>query len=231
MLSVLFAPLGCDSKVKAGDPCTELGEIKCIDDKTGGFCIDGKYEALSCEGATGCMTAAGNASCLHQEHKVGEPCFEEGEPECTGDKKAMIKCENNRWVKLNDCNGQLGCVANAKGAKCDLGATHAGDDCTPDNEGNAACNEEHDALLLCKDGKMIVESTCKGMHGCRQQGKTLECNSQIADLEDPCDRKYYDGKFACTPDKQMRLVCKDGKFVKEQDCACNVMIDDVTCKG
>lgn len=222
---------GCDRTVAAGDPCVELGEVKCIDAKTGGFCIDGKYEALACEGATGCMNVGTKASCVHQNYAVGEPCFEENEPECTGDGTAMIKCENSRWVKVNDCNGKLGCVANAKGAKCDLGATHAGDDCTPDNEGNASCNEEGDALLLCKDGKMMVESTCKGMHGCRQKGKTIECNSQIADLDDPCDRKFYDGKFACTPDKKMRLICKDGTFVKEQDCACNVMIDDVTCKG
>ena len=37
-------------------------------------------------------------------------------------------------------------------------------------------------------------------------------------------------KFACTPDNKARLVCKDGKFEKDQDCNCNVMIDDVTCK-
>ena len=77
---------------------------------------------------------------------------------------------------------------------------------------------------------MVVEATCKGMHGCRQMGTSIECNSQIADLDDPCDRKFYDGGFACTPDKKARLVCKDGKFEKEQDCDCNVMIKDVTCK-
>lgn len=176
------------------------------------------------------MMTAGKGSCTHQDYAVGEPCFEEGEPQCTGDGKGMIKCENNRWILLNECNGALGCVAYVKGAKCDLGAAAAGDDCTPENEGNASCTEDGSALLLCKDGKMVVESTCKGMHGCRQMGKSLECNSQIADLDDPCDKKFYDGKFACTPDKKMRLVCKDGTFQKEQDCSCNVMIDDVTCK-
>ena len=233
LLAALAATLclfACDKTVKEGDPCTTLGEIKCIDDKTGGFCIDGKYEAMACEGATGCMMTAGKGSCTHNEYAVGEPCFEEGEPQCTGDGKAMIKCVGNRWELLDECNGALGCVANAKGATCDLGAAAAGDDCTPENEGNASCTEDGKALLLCKDGKMVVESTCKGMHGCRQQGKSLECNSQIAALDDPCDKKFYDGKFACTPDKKMRLVCKDGKFEKEQDCNCNVMIDDVTCK-
>ncbi len=231
----LFALVGlaaCNKTVKEGDPCSVVGEVQCIDDKTGGFCVDGKYEALPCEGATGCMSVAGKGSCTHNEYKVGEPCFkDEGEPQCTGDGKAMIKCVDNRWVKTEDCMGKLGCVANAKGATCDLGAAAAGDDCTPENEGNAACTEDGKALLLCRDGKMVLESTCKGMHGCRQKGKELECNSQIADLDDPCDQMMYDGKFACTPEKDMRLVCKDGKFVKDQDCKCNVMIDEVTCKG
>lgn len=222
--------IACNKTVKAGDPCEKTGEIQCIDDKTGGFCVDGKYEALACEGATGCMSVAGSASCTHTLYAVGEACFEEGKPQCTGDKKAMIKCENNRWVKLDDCTGRLGCVANAKGARCDLAVGAAGDACTPDNEGNASCTEDGTALLICRDGKMTVEATCKGMHGCRQKGTSIECNAQIADLGDPCDRVTHDGKFACTPDKTARLVCKEGKFEKEQDCACNVMIDDVTCK-
>lgn len=227
---LLLISTACNKTVKAGDPCSEQGEIQCIDDKTGGFCVDGKYEALACEGATGCMSVAGKGSCTHTNYAVGEACFEEGEPQCSGDNKAMIKCENSHWVLLEECKGKLGCVANVHGARCDLGAAEPGDDCTPENEGNASCTPDGKALLLCKNGKLEIESTCKGMHGCRQQGKQLECNSQIADLDDPCDHKYYDGKFACTPDKKMRLVCTDGTFVKDQDCACNVMIDDVTCK-
>ncbi len=229
-LLLVLGLAACNKTVKAGDACTEFGEIQCIDGKTGGFCIDGKYEALTCEGATGCMSVAGSASCTHNEHKVGEPCTEDGEPQCTGDKKGMIKCENHRWKLLEECNGKLGCVANANGAKCDLGAAAAGDACTPENEGNAACTEDKAALLICKGGKMEVLSTCKGMHACRQKGTELECNSQIADLDDPCDYMLYEGKFACTPDKSARLVCKEGKFIKDQDCACNVMIDEVTCK-
>lgn len=223
--------LGCNKKVEAGAPCTELGEVQCIDDKTGGFCVDGKYEALACEGATGCMSVAGKGSCNHSNYAVGEACFiDPGVPQCTGDGKATLSCQDNHWVKGQDCTGKLGCVANAKGSTCDLAVGAPGDACTPDNEGNASCTEDGLLLLLCKDGKMQIESTCKGMHGCRQMGKSLECNSQIADIDDPCDSKFYDGGFACTPDKTARLVCTEGKFVKKEDCACNVMIDDVTCK-
>jgi hypothetical protein len=223
-----FLALGACSKpeVKAGDPCEQQGEIQCIDKQNGAFCVGGKYEVLSCEGPTGCMMVAGSGSCTHQNHQVGEACFQEGVPQCTGDKKAMIQCENSHWIKLNDCKGALGCVANAEGASCDLGASAAGEDCTADNEGNAACTEDRKSLLVCKGGKMQLASTCKGMHGCRQKGTSLECDSSISDLDDPCSS---DGSMACTPDEKSRLVCKGGKMTKESDCKCSVMIDQVNC--
>jgi len=222
--------LGCNKTVQAGDACEKVGEIQCIDDKTGGFCVDGKYEPLACEGATGCMSVAGSGSCTHTKYAVGEACFEEpGVWQCSGDGKSVITCEDNHWKFDQACTGKLGCVANAQGAKCDLAVAAAGDACTPENEGNASCTADGTALLLCEGGKMTVEATCKGMHGCRQMGTEIQCNSQIADLDDPCDEKFYDGKFACTPDKSARLVCKAGKFEKEQDCKCSVMIDEVTC--
>lgn len=218
---------GCNKKeVKAGDPCEKQGEIQCIDKQHGAFCVNGKYEVLTCEGATGCMMVAGSGSCNHHDYQVGEACFEEGEPQCTGDKKAMIKCENSHWVKLNDCKGALGCVANAEGAKCDLGASAPGEPCSKENEGNASCTEDKKSILLCKGGKMEVGSTCKGRHGCRQMGTKLDCDSSTADLGDPC---MDDGSMACSPDQKTRLVCKDGKMTKERDCKCSVMIDQVNC--
>jgi len=223
----LLLTCGCSKKdVKPGDPCETQGEIQCVDKQTGAFCVDGKYEALTCEGATGCMMVAGSGSCTHQNYQVGEACFQEGVPQCTGDKKAMIKCEKSHWVKMNDCKGALGCVANAEGAKCDLGASAAGEDCTAENEGNAACTEDKKSLLLCKGGKMQLASTCKGRHGCRQKGTELECDSSFADLDDPC---LEEGGMACNADKTTRLVCKGGKMAKERDCKCSVMIDQVNC--
>lgn len=224
---VVLALLACKGgTVKEGDACSKQGAIQCIDKKTGAFCVNGKYEALACEGPTGCMTVAGEGSCTHQDYKVGEACFEEGEPQCTGDRKAMIKCKNSHWELINHCKGALGCVANAEGAKCDLGAAAPGDKCTPENEGNAACTEDKKSLLICKGGKMEVASTCKGMHGCRQMGTSLNCDSNMSDLGDPCEGE---GKAACATDKKSRLVCKAGKMTKERDCNCSVMIDQINC--
>ncbi|NOU30034.1 MAG: hypothetical protein HOO96_19190 [Polyangiaceae bacterium] len=219
------------SKPKAGAACSaaQAGKFKCVDKQNGLVCVGGKWEALSCEGPIGCMTVVGEGSCTHLKYEVGEPCLEEGKPECSGDRKAMIKCENNHWKLLDKCTGALGCVANAKGAKCDLGAAEAGSTCTPQNEGNAACTPDKKALLLCKSGKMVLGATCKGMHGCRQKGTTLECDETISELGDTCDSSEYEGKFACNPDKTMRLVCKSNKMVKDRACKCSVMIDKVNC--
>lgn len=219
--------IGCSKKeVKAGDPCETHGEIQCVDEKNGAFCVNGKYEVLACEGPTGCMSVAGKGSCTHHNYMAGEACFEEGKPECSGDKKAMLQCKHSHWVKLNDCKGALGCVANAEGARCDLGASAEGESCTPENEGNAACTEDKKALLMCKGGRMQVASTCKGMHGCRQLGDELQCDSSIADIDDPCE----DGAYACSVDKKSRLVCKSGKLAKDQDCKCSVMLDEINCE-
>jgi hypothetical protein len=222
--------LSCNKKeVKAGDPCEKQGEIQCVDKKNGAFCTNGKWEVMACEGPTGCMSVAGSGSCTHHEYAVGEPCFDEGKPECSGDKKTMLKCENAHWKALNECKGALGCVANAEGAKCDLGASAPGDACTKENEGNGSCTEDGKALLLCKNEKMVVAAQCGGRHGCRQRGTELVCDETVAALGDACDSSEYEGKFACTPDQKTRLVCKSGKMIKDRDCKCSVLIDQVNC--
>lgn len=229
-LVVVALAVACKKPPTVGADCKTKGEIQCLDKKTGAICAGGKWEQLTCEGPTGCMSVAGSGSCTHTKHAVGEYCADEGKPECSGDKKAMIKCENNRWKQLEECKGKLGCVANAMGAKCDLGASTEGAACTAENEGNASCTPDAKGLLLCKGGKMNLAAKCKGMHGCRQKGTQIECDETIGDEGDPCDQQEYDGKYACATDKKTRLVCKGGKFVKDKTCkSCSVMIDKINC--
>ena len=87
-------------------------------------------------------------------------------------------------------------------------------------------SEDKKALLICRGGKMEIGETCKGMHGCRQMGKKLDCDNHLADLDDPCTTE---GDAACSVDKKMRLACKGGKMTKERDCNCSVMIDQINC--
>lgn len=221
--------LACGKKPAPGGACKTEGDVKCLDKKTGLFCVEGKWESLGCEGPTGCMSVAGSGSCTHTSYAEGEPCFEDGKPECSANRKAMLKCEKHHWKLLNKCLGALGCVANVQGAKCDLGASTEGSPCTKENEGNASCTPDGKSLLLCKGGKMTLGARCKGMHGCRQRGTELTCDETIADLGDVCDSSEYEGKFACSTDKKTRLVCKSNKFVKERSCRCSVMIDKANC--
>ena len=229
-LAALVVSLGaCSKPPKEGSPCATKGDVKCVDKTTAVICASGKFEKLTCDAPIGCMTVAGTGSCTHASYAVGEPCLEEGKPDCSGDHKSMIKCEGDHWKLVNTCAGVLGCVSNAEGTKCDLGAAAPGSACTKENEGNASCTPDAKSLLICKAGKMTIAATCKGTHGCRQLGTQLTCDETISDLGDVCDSSEYEGKFGCTPDKKMRVVCKKDKMVKDRACNCSVMIDKVSC--
>jgi hypothetical protein len=229
LASVTVALVACSKPPTPGGACKTKGEIQCIDKKVGAVCVKGKWETMTCEGATGCMSVAGSGSCTHTSYAVGEPCLEEGKPECSGDHKSTLKCVDSHWKLVDVCAGALGCVSNARGTKCDLGASTEGSPCTKENENNASCTPDAKALLICKAGKMTLGAQCKGRHGCRQLGTKLECDETIGDLGDVCDSSEYEGKFACATDKKMRLVCKNDKFVKDKACKCSVLIDKVNC--
>ena len=140
------------------------------------------------------------------------------------------QCVKSHWKLLDECKGALGCVANATGAKCDLGAASEGTGCTKENEGNASCTPDNKQLLLCKGGKMEVAAKCKGMHGCRQLGKKIDCDETLGDVDDICEPPTSGSKYACASDKKARLVCKNGKWAKDKACKrCNVMPGSIDC--
>lgn len=227
-VALAVALVAC-SKPKEGTPCKKAGEMKCLDKKSAVLCDGTTWTKVACEGVTGCMSVAGDASCTYAK-EVGGYCDKEGEPQCTEDHKKMIKCENKHWKLMNECKGALGCVANVTGAKCDLGATSEGSECTAENEGNASCTPDKKNLLLCKGGKMVLAAKCKGMHGCRQLGTKLECDETIGDLNDLCEMSASGDKYACASDKKARLVCRGGKWAKDRDCKrCNVMPGSIDC--
>jgi len=231
LLVTLGGASSCKKPPKPGGACTKEFAVECTGKAAAVMCVSSKWEAVACRDITGCMDMGGDGTdnCSNSTQNVGEPCKEEGNPSCSVDTKAMLKCQDKHWVKIDDCNGQHGCVSNAKGATCDKGTENAGASCTASNEGNGSCTPDGKSLLICKGGKMIVAATCKGMHGCREAFNKLECNQTISDLGDPCED--WEGKPACSTDKKTRLVCKNGKMVKDKVCkSCSVMIDDVQCQ-
>ncbi len=223
----LVVVLAACGKPKPGGTCKTESEVKCVDDKNAVVCTDGKWEALPCRGLNGCMSMMGSpGTCTNSGFKEGEPCpNDEGNPECSDDKKAMLKCVNKHWKKQEDCNGQHGCVSNAMGANCDMGTAAAGSSCTQANEGNVACAPDAKSELVCKGGKMGTLSLCKGMHGCRQQGDKIDCDNSLADVGDDCEGE----DAACSMDKKAMLACKGGKFVKTKACSCAVFVDEIKC--
>jgi hypothetical protein len=223
---VLFASLsawGCQ-KPKAGAGCKKEGEIQCVDKTNALYCVGGKWEPAACRGIVGCIPGA----CNNQGYEPNDPCLNEGDFECSVDKKAMLKCTGHRWTKQDDCRGQLGCVANAQGVKCDKGTSESGDSCSAENEGNASCSPDKKQMLICKVGKMTLGSHCRGQHGCRQQGTKIDCDDSIAEVGDPCDD--HSGP-ACQGDKKAVLKCKDGKMAVSKKCRqCTVFLEKIECR-
>ncbi len=118
-------------------------------------------------------------------------------------------------------------VANADGARCDMGTLSEGTACDKKNEGNASCSPDKKSMLLCKSGKMVVASKCGGQHGCRQMGTKIDCDSSIAEVGDICEEE---NTTACNPEKKALLKCKSGKMVKDKACGrCTVFLDHIDC--
>jgi hypothetical protein len=166
----------CGPKGKAGDACSKEGAQICQDKSTSLVCMEGKWEALPCRGLTGCMPAGDGASCNNQGYNDGEPCLEDGNYDCKVDKKAMLQCRGKRWKTVEKCLGPTGCVANAKGAKCDNSTSEAGAPCEKDD--TYACSVDKMTLLRCTGGKLVPHATCPGLYNCRKQFDKVECNGE-----------------------------------------------------
>lgn len=165
------------SSAKAGEPCAKAGESACLDDKNAVLCVGGKWEQVACRGLNGCMGIAPNVACTNDGYAEGEPCLEEGNYQCTVDKKGLLGCEKNHWKTVEKCLGQNGCVANAKGAKCDNSISEAGAPCQQEN--TYACGTDGKTLLRCTQKKLVPSATCPGRYGCRRQFEKIECNGEI----------------------------------------------------
>jgi hypothetical protein len=223
----MVALVAC-SKPKPGGACKEEGKATCTGKNEALICTGGKWEASGCRSINGCMNMGlGDGVCTNDGFIEGEPCpKDEGNPGCSADKKAMLKCVGKHWKKIDDCLGQNGCVSNADGAKCDQGMQAEGSGCTKKNEGNYSCSPDKKQMLKCTGGTMAVASKCGGQHGCRQQGTKINCDSSIAEVGDVCEGD----SISCSPDKKALLKCKAGKMEKSKSCSrCTPFLDHIDC--
>jgi len=137
-------------------------------------------------GLNGCMSMMGSpGTCTNDGFLVGEPCHDEGNPSAASTRRPC-SVRGQALEETADCNGQHGCVNNVKGATCDQGSQEAGSACDADQEDSYSCSPDKKTELVCKGGKMVLASNCRGMHGCRQKGDEIDCDSSLAEVGDPC---------------------------------------------
>jgi hypothetical protein len=149
-----------------------------------------------------------------------------GQMKCTTGAEALY-CEGGKFAAMK-CAGPKGCVAASKGVDCDNTVASANDVCDEDQE--HACAPDSKSRLLCKGHKFVVSSHCEGDKGCYWTGNTIHCDTDIADLNDPCDK---DEDIACARDAKSNLTCKGGKYVTTASCrgakGCRVKGTTVFC--
>ena len=82
----------------------------------------------------------------------------------------------------------------------------------------ACASDAHIKFWIGKDHAMATFYPCRGLNGCTSLGGKLSCDTSIAKLGDPCDKKLEGQAFSCTPDGASILVCKGGAFTLDETC-------------
>ena len=240
VLSALFTSLcaiafvGCN-KPKAGGKCTTDGQTSgsykgsCLGKDAALVCLNDVYTEVKCEkGPVGCMATMGSVACDIVVDE-DEPCFGDKEFTCSSGElphQKMLKCKKNKWKLEMACKSSKGCVENAKGVSCQSAEAEEGDSCKQKDSGS--CSPDKKNLLVCDGKKFFVASTCRGQNKCRAAGNKIECDTSMAEIDDPCEE---DGKLSCDTEKKVMLKCNGKKFVKEQACKkrCNNAFDKYSC--
>lgn len=215
-LSVSTLLVGC--KPKAGASCQLETKELCLDDKQALACHEGRWETMPCRGPAGCAKRGSENVCDQSIAEANDVCNLAGDFVCQGDKKSMLECQKNRWVVAQSCLGERGCVTDAKKVVCDNSIANLGDACR--EEDDYACAPDKASALVCRQGKFVVATNCKGKKGCRVSGDKgtgfrVECDDSIAAIGDPCDKE---GHFTCAPDEKQILKCVNKKFVGDDKC-------------
>jgi hypothetical protein len=108
----------CDDDLgTAGEPCMvgSGGEnYACTTDMKGQLvCNSGKWVINStCKGPGACKVTGNIVHCDDDFADVGDPCqsnASDANYSCTPDKKDMVVCTNNKFVKSKECKGPKGC--------------------------------------------------------------------------------------------------------------------------
>lgn len=180
-----------------GDPCTVgdgIDEFCAADEKTLLKCLDGVFVAHHCSTCiqkfdagvleTTSEMAKANCSLVNPASaKVGALC-QEGSA-CEEGGKHTLKCIDKKMVAVSTCGGPNGCVYKEDEGKvsCDTSVNEVGAIC---REGSGSCSADGHALLICKDGHLVVGEECNGPQGaCANINHNLGCTSAEAPAKQP----------------------------------------------
>ena len=169
------------------------------------------------------------AACTPKKPKAGDVCgaADEGTYVCTSATTALL-CKGERRVD-RECRGPKGCA----NAACDRSVGREGDACSEANAGyydthDTVCSENKAALLSCRDGKLALDTPCRGPKGCTGAGPVWlgSCDQTFGEAGDPCNRHLETSNTlgACSVDKTTKLACdadgvgKVGKLVVKKTC-------------
>jgi hypothetical protein len=210
---------GC--KPKAGASCKIETKEVCIAEKQALVCHDGKWDEMPCRGPNGCAKNGSESSCDQTVAEDKDVCNLPNDYVCSSDKKGMLECSKNHWSFVQSCIGERGCVMEAKKVTCDNSIANLGDACR--EEDDYACSPQKDNALVCRSGKFVIASNCKGKNHCRVTGDKgagfkVECDDSVAAIGDPCDKE---GHFSCSPDEKQIVKCTAKKFAGDDKCRRN----------
>lgn len=155
--------------------------------------------ALSVVG-TGCKKKAAGDSCSPTQTT------------CQDKENALI-CVGGKLTVMQ-CRGSAGCSGSGETVSCDNKFASAGDGCSKETS-DLACTMDKKGELRCRDNRLVLASSCRGPKGCWWEGSTLHCDTDTADLTDPCED---DDGLSCSTDAKALLKCTKGKYAVANTC-------------
>jgi hypothetical protein len=135
---------------------------------------------------------------------AGSSCSK-GDSKCQ-DKTTQLVCEDGKLIPT-PCQGPSGCLESELGVSCDIKGNAPGSRCGRDDEGAAACVEEH-KMIACRGGE-YRSVPCRGPKGCETESDRAMCDTSIGAANDPCKDE---GSKACTTDGKDALACTLGEM-------------------
>jgi hypothetical protein len=143
------------------------------------------------------------------------------------DPHTALFCQDGKFAEMT-CGGPDGCVASGKQVDCDNTIANKGDGCSEPED--LACTPDKKSELRCRGGHFVVASSCRGPSGCFFTGNKLHCDTDVADMNDPCEEK---DDLACSVDRRALYKCDGTKYDVDSTCrgpkGCTIEGNNVSC--